>query len=165
VARAYNQQFDSCKFGVVREAPPIGCFAADKKRQAANAEIRIIIVEDDRHFDSGAISRTRSAALIPRIASTYDEQEHELSDSPLPSGRLLGGAMRKDCVFSLLWAAPAPANETKWSRRRLQPVALRTNPGTSSGLIPTKVSEAERASVTAGLANEVEAANQYAAVT
>jgi len=35
-----------------------------------------------------------------------------------------------------------------------------TKPGTSAGLIPAKVSEAERASVTAGLANEVELVNQ-----
>src|SRR5437016_2358380 len=37
-------------------------------------------------------------------------------------------------------------------------------PGTSAGLIPAKVSLAARATVTAGLANEVEAVNQYAAV-
>src|SRR3989442_9194110 len=36
-------------------------------------------------------------------------------------------------------------------------------PGASAGRIPAKVSVAARASVTAGLANEVEAVNQYAA--
>ena len=35
-----------------------------------------------------------------------------------------------------------------------------TKPGTSAGRMPAKVSGAERASVTAGLANEVEAVNQ-----
>src|SRR5215470_3687650 len=38
------------------------------------------------------------------------------------------------------------------------------NPGASVGRIPVKVSDAARASVTAGLANEVEDVNQYAAV-
>ena len=37
-------------------------------------------------------------------------------------------------------------------------------PGVSAGLIPAKVSLSERAIVTAGLANEVEAVNQYAPV-
>jgi hypothetical protein len=36
--------------------------------------------------------------------------------------------------------------------------------GTSPGAIPANVSERERAIVTAGLANEVEAVNQYADV-
>lgn len=35
-----------------------------------------------------------------------------------------------------------------------------TNPGTSAGRIPEKVSESERAIVIAGLAKEVEAVNQ-----
>jgi len=35
-----------------------------------------------------------------------------------------------------------------------------TKPGTFGGVIPVKVSGAERASVTAGLANEVEEVNQ-----
>src|SRR5437763_17049173 len=39
-----------------------------------------------------------------------------------------------------------------------------TNPGTSANRIPANVSLAARATVTAGLANEVEAVNQYAAV-
>jgi hypothetical protein len=38
------------------------------------------------------------------------------------------------------------------------------NAGTSNGLIPANVSVADRASVTAGFANDVEAVNQYAAV-
>jgi len=38
------------------------------------------------------------------------------------------------------------------------------NPGTSTGLIPAKVSVIDLAIVTAGFANEVEAVNQYAAV-
>src|SRR6185369_17085696 len=38
----------------------------------------------------------------------------------------------------------------------------RTKPGASTGRIPAKVSLSERATVTAGLANEVEAVNQYA---
>src|SRR5436305_4658148 len=38
------------------------------------------------------------------------------------------------------------------------------NPGASAGRMPAKVSDAARARVTAGLANEVEAVNQYAAV-
>ena len=38
------------------------------------------------------------------------------------------------------------------------------NAGTSAGRMPAKVSVAARASVTAGLANEVEAVNQYAAI-
>src|SRR5437868_957048 len=37
-------------------------------------------------------------------------------------------------------------------------------PGTSSGRIPANVSVAARARVTAGLANDVDAVNQYAAV-
>jgi hypothetical protein len=37
-------------------------------------------------------------------------------------------------------------------------------PGASAGRIPAKVSLAARANVTAGLAKEVEAVNQYAAV-
>jgi hypothetical protein len=39
-----------------------------------------------------------------------------------------------------------------------------TNAMTPAGEIPAKVSDSERAIVTAGLANEVEAVNQYAAV-
>ena len=39
-----------------------------------------------------------------------------------------------------------------------------TKAGTSCGRMPVKVSVKARASVTAGLANEVEAVNQYAAV-
>jgi hypothetical protein len=38
------------------------------------------------------------------------------------------------------------------------------NPGASEGRIPENVSVKDRASVTAGFANEVEAVNQYAAV-
>lgn len=38
------------------------------------------------------------------------------------------------------------------------------NPVASAGRMPANVSEAARASVTTGLANEVEAVNQYAAV-
>ena len=49
-------------------------------------------------------------------------------------------------------AANAPAN------------CAPTNPGTSAGLMPEKVFVTERATVTAGLANEVDAVNQYAAV-
>ena len=37
-------------------------------------------------------------------------------------------------------------------------------PGTSAGRMPANVSVAARASVTAGLANDVDAVNQYAAV-
>jgi hypothetical protein len=37
-------------------------------------------------------------------------------------------------------------------------------PGASAGRMPANVSESERASVTAGLANDVDAVNQYAAV-
>ena len=37
-------------------------------------------------------------------------------------------------------------------------------PGASTGRIPANVSEAARASVTAGFAKDVEAVNQYAAV-
>jgi hypothetical protein len=39
-----------------------------------------------------------------------------------------------------------------------------TNPPTSAGLIPAKVFVMDRATVTAGFANEVEAVNQYAAM-
>lgn len=39
-----------------------------------------------------------------------------------------------------------------------------TNSGTSTGLMPVNVLVKERASVTAGFANEVEEVNQYAAV-
>src|SRR5579862_924903 len=49
-------------------------------------------------------------------------------------------------------AASAPAN---WAA---------TNGTTSSGRMPAKVLDSERAMVTAGLANEVEEVNQYAAV-
>jgi hypothetical protein len=38
------------------------------------------------------------------------------------------------------------------------------NPGTPGQAMPAKVSVSERANVTAGLANDVEAVNQYAAV-
>ena len=38
------------------------------------------------------------------------------------------------------------------------------NRGTSEGRIPAKVSDRERAIVTAGFANDVDAVNQYAAV-
>jgi hypothetical protein len=58
-----------------------------------------------------------------------------------------GTSQRKSAV-----AAAAPAS---WAKM---------NPGASAGRIPAKVSEAARASVTAGLAKEVEAVNQYAAV-
>src|SRR5262249_35681762 len=49
-------------------------------------------------------------------------------------------------------AAPAPT------------ICAAMNAGASAGRMPANVSLAERASVTAGLANEVEAVNQYAAV-
>src|SRR5688572_24125102 len=39
-----------------------------------------------------------------------------------------------------------------------------TNPGTSAGRMPAKVSVNARAIVTAGFANDVDAVNQYAAV-
>jgi hypothetical protein len=39
-----------------------------------------------------------------------------------------------------------------------------TNAGIPDGAIPANVSDSDRASVTAGLANEVDAVNQYAAV-
>ncbi len=39
-----------------------------------------------------------------------------------------------------------------------------TNGGTPDGAMPAKVFDSDRASVTAGLANDVEAVNQYAAV-
>lgn len=58
-----------------------------------------------------------------------------------------GTSQRKTAV-----AAAAPAS---WAA---------TNAGTSAGRMPAKVSLAERATVTAGLANDVEAVNQYAAV-
>jgi hypothetical protein len=38
------------------------------------------------------------------------------------------------------------------------------NPGVSAGRMPANVSLAERASVTAGFANDVDAVNQYAEV-
>jgi hypothetical protein len=38
------------------------------------------------------------------------------------------------------------------------------NAGTPAGAIPANVSDSERAMVTAGLANEVDEVNQYAAV-
>ena len=38
------------------------------------------------------------------------------------------------------------------------------NSGTSTGAIPAKVSDKDRAMVTAGFAKEVDAVNQYAAV-
>ena len=41
---------------------------------------------------------------------------------------------------------------------------IRINPGAFSGAIPLKVSVRLRAMVTAGLANDVDAVNQYAAV-
>ncbi len=49
-------------------------------------------------------------------------------------------------------AAPAPSN------------CATTNAGASAGRIPANVSVADRASVTAGFANDVDAVNQYAAV-
>ena len=43
-------------------------------------------------------------------------------------------------------------------------ICATTNSGTSTGLMPVNVFVNERASVTAGFANEVEEVNQYAAV-
>jgi|SRR6266404_9237658 len=43
-------------------------------------------------------------------------------------------------------------------------ICAATNAGTSTGRIPENVSEMERATVTAGFANDVEDVNQYAAV-
>src|SRR4029453_13166786 len=59
----------------------------------------------------------------------------------------LGASQRKSAV-----AATPPI---AWPAR---------NPGTTTGRIPAKVSLAARASVTAGLANDVEEVNQYAPV-
>src|SRR5215472_16070229 len=56
-----------------------------------------------------------------------------------------GTSQRKSAV-----AAAAPQS---WAEMK---------PGASTGRIPANVSDAARASVTAGLANEVEAVNQYA---
>lgn len=67
------------------------------------------------------------------------------------------------------WEAEAFAS-LSWNRSRAVTVAAiapsncaNTNQGTPLGLIPAKVLVNARASETAGLANEVEAVNQYAA--
>ena len=54
------------------------------------------------------------------------------------------------------WPKPAAKND-----RRKHPDELRGDEGRDAwGAMPAKVSESERAMVTAGLANEVEAVNQ-----
>src|SRR5579872_1431833 len=60
---------------------------------------------------------------------------------------IVGFNQRKSTV-----AASAPIN------------CVMMKPGASAGLIPAKVSVNDRASVTAGFANDVDAVNQYAAV-
>ena len=56
------------------------------------------------------------------------------------------------------------ANAVAAARAQIAPMACAaTNSGTSCGRMPANVSEMARAMVTAGLVNDVEAVNQYAA--
>jgi len=70
----------------------------------------------------------------------------------LPTPRAVAAAPQPAAPPSRPVADAAPSN------------CATTNAATSSGRIPAKVLLAARAMVTAGLANEVEAVNQYAAV-
>src|SRR5262249_31080308 len=94
--------------------------------------------------------------LAPRRVVRAEEKHplpgHRLASIPFPTTsrvdlRSLGTSQRTRAV-----AAVAPIS------------CASTNPGTSVGRIPANVSLAARAIVTAGLANDVEAVNQYAAV-
>jgi len=67
----------------------------------------------------------------------------------------MSGATVGNAGTSHLNSAVAIAAPTNWAA---------TNPGTSAGRIPLNVSVAALATVTAGLANDVDAVNQYAAV-
>src|SRR5258708_5245644 len=94
---------------------------------------RIVSKKSFRHLAAGGISGA--------------ENQDTLSGHVLLSrvGLAAGSSQRKARV-----AATAPAS------------CAAMNPGVSTGRIPAKVSLAARASVTAGLANEVDAVNQYA---
>src|SRR5258708_38440376 len=65
-------------------------------------------------------------------------------------------------IAELTWAG---ASHRKHSVATIAAASCATmNPGASTGRMPANVSLAARAKVTAGLANDVEAVNQYAAV-
>ena len=64
--RMSSQYVEAREFGAMSESAPVGCFAAEKIWQAANAEVRIIVRNKDRNFGGRRFnSWARSAALIP----------------------------------------------------------------------------------------------------
>src|SRR5208282_729330 len=77
-------------------------------------------------------------------------------------------AREENGLHGLPWAATWGSGGASQRKRPVEAAAPKicatTKPGTSLGRIPANVSLAARASVTAGLANEVEEVNQYAAV-
>src|SRR5690242_3956874 len=69
------------------------------------------------------------------------------------------------CAYSTLFISIAGISHRKRIVAAIAPASwARTKPNTSVGRIPVKVSLKQRARVTAGLAKEVEAVNQYAAL-
>src|SRR4051812_24521235 len=118
--------------------------------------------------------------LDKRLAGWWRLQifDHDGFDAALPDhrqrvarGAAGGGVIDRDAheVVSAIWMGPCawgrPSNQFINSMPAKAPhSSARMNPGRSVGRMPENVFVSDLAMATAGLANEVEAVNQYAAV-
>src|SRR5262249_61277888 len=99
---------------------------------------------------------------VHQHGSTLALQHHGIHVQSAPGVRSRSSAARPECTTS---GAVAGSVGTSHRNSAVAAAAPRNwaamKPGTSAGRMPANVSLAARASVTAGLANEVDAVNQY----
>jgi hypothetical protein len=103
--------------------------------------------------------------MLRRIQEALCQDKEILASKPLHWSLLTANiGMWKPHFFRFRRKRMVQASGKEQSRRKCRGAALLQSPAHRAGRIPAKVSVNARASVTAGLAKEVEAVNQYAPV-
>lgn len=102
-----------------------------------------------------------SVALNERLRAQKDAQLDEALDESFRPATRPRPPSRVSDVKPQGRAGSGPISQPKTPTPKAAPINWpRMNPGTDAGAIPAKVSDMARATVTAGLANEVDAVNQ-----
>ncbi len=123
-----------------------------RKRSCADEERKR---DDDSRKDHPALAHYQRAPTPFRIATASGGNDAASGMLPPPEAALLSRRVQTH--------RPADAGQSQRARTlaAIAPnICAATKGNTPDGAIPENVSESERASVTAGLANEVEAVNQ-----
>ena len=74
--RMSSQYVEAREFGAMSESAPVGCFAAEKIWQAANAEVGIIVRNKDRNFGATLQFLGAERGAYSGVAAADDEEMH-----------------------------------------------------------------------------------------